>query len=100
MAEAYLTRRGRVVTTRTVNIRDEVNYGDPITITFEEGMTWGQWIFSEYNTVGAIIRVSDYDFNYSAVIINDSHFRGGDMSLTVYVSNVIDAESDYYFADW
>ena len=35
------------------------NVGNLLTLTAEEGMTWGEWLTSEYNTVGAKV-----EYNY------------------------------------
>jgi hypothetical protein len=40
------------------------------TYTAEQGMTWGQWVYSKYNTAGAIL-TSDKRIQIGALVANN-----------------------------
>ena len=78
----------------TLTIEDQFTGGGSITITFTKGMTWSEWVASEYNTVGAITIINEYSGEEQPTI-RGSIIRGGEWSLTVWGADVMDANSFY-----
>jgi hypothetical protein len=64
--------------------------------TADKGMTWGEWVNSEYNTIGLIV---DTEYNAIRPIGSSSTaVRGGELYLSVDADTVI--ESGFPYEIW
>lgn len=73
---------------------------DPFVIEFEEGMTWAEWVDSEYNTYGFYCTQA-YDVGIGVAF--DYGENGGETFISsdvapILSTDVIDVEIDYTFA--
>lgn len=58
----------------------------------EEGMTWAEWVDSEYNTPGCYVGTYDWDIGYSIIWFNSKRYIGKetDFANPVKASDVIE----------
>lgn len=75
---------GAEILTLTVTTMDE-----PITITYEKGMTWREWVASDYNNFG--VYEQHYDDGDSSIYFDDQ------VLFDVHASDLIDGSKDYGF---
>lgn len=81
--------------TLTLVISGEGSWPD-LTIEYEEGMTWGAWVESEYNTIGATIEMFDEQHFY--IELGESYGSVSNVSTTspdVYSIHLIDGSLSY-----
>jgi len=65
-----------------------VNSGNPsYTLQAEEGMTWGEWLDSSYNTTNGDIYIEDFD--YPPLVFHSSGYRVCASSSSVHTTDVI-----------
>ena len=67
------------------------------TYSFEEGMTWEQWVNSEYNTIGAYANFDGIWVGYNASLYFICDY---DTGLIVSAGDDIVPEKTYYYQIW
>lgn len=80
---------------KTLTIEDiKGEFGRDVTIQYEEGMTWGEWINSEYNQVGMYLT----QYNEVVIYTDTTKFMAvrGDREF-MYGDDKIENDVSYYF---
>ena len=85
------------VETLTLTIEDGEDFVGSIEIEYEEGMTWGEWLDSEYNNHYLVF---DSVSTQSVVSFKDEmiHLMSGLNDDYVKLTDLIDSNIYYYFA--
>lgn len=80
----------------TVSIRNTASSGEIITISCPPGMTWGDFVDSEYNTLGFYIDSTRWNI---VTITTGIQLYDGDIGESVYKGDTISPTKDYMTID-